>query len=205
MPRLCLKQRCFHCRQPAFSNMCPFCESFFQSLQFKRPNHLYQYRSQIKKCVTQAKFAQDTHAIEIIKKLTLMAISSSVYQYMTQQSYIITAVPSPIRRTFKRQFDLSAIIAHQIALYLNQPYIPLLETTYFEKPRATQIDRNQQPHSNRYRLLKNSLPNQMPLLVIDDISTTGYTLNCATQTLQTVFDQVETVAFAYTPKNQNSG
>ncbi len=98
---------------------------------------------------------------------------------------LVTAVPLHRDRQRWRGFNQSQVIAETLAKLLNVPYSNLLERHCFSKTQASLSDPQArlQNVAGSFKLsssLINSDLNQEKILLIDDVTTTGATLNeCA--------------------------
>ncbi len=103
----------------------------------------------------------------------------------------ITAVPLHYRRQAQRGFNQAEEIARELTRLTKTPYLPLLQRTKNTKYQAAISDRDQRltqlkecfslnpKAAKQFAELKKQVPN-LSVLLIDDVSTTGTTLNeCA--------------------------
>ncbi len=94
---------------------------------------------------------------------------------------IITSVPSNPERLAKRGYNQSEIIAQALATAHNLPYLPLLMRTNAQS--QTQLSRKERIASvqNQYSLIGKRDIAGCHIVIVDDVITTGATLNiCAT-------------------------
>ncbi|MBU1202867.1 hypothetical protein KKH39_02400 [Patescibacteria group bacterium] len=101
---------------------------------------------------------------------------------------IICNVPLHNKKRKIRGFDQTELVAKKLAQRLDKPYYPLLKRVKHTKAQA-QLDKKsrEQNVNNAFRLSKTALgfsQNCPSILLIDDVVTTGSTLNQAARTLK---------------------
>jgi predicted amidophosphoribosyltransferase len=110
----------------------------------------------------------------------------------------ITFVPIHWRRRIKRGFDLSAIFALTLGKKLKLPVLDLLENTRFDTPLTLAKSREERFKltQGRYVIRKHVSPRRM--LLVDDVTTTGATLETARKVLSDAGHNVQVYALAKT-------
>lgn len=96
---------------------------------------------------------------------------------------IVTCIPASRRRLLSRGFNLSAELAAPVADYLELPFIPglLSKTRHTEKRGASAKERSSNPTGLSYGPVS---PRGQHILIVDDVMTTGSTLNEAAAILK---------------------
>ena len=117
---------------------------------------------------------------------------------------IVTAVPLHSRRQAKRGFNQAEEIAQELALLLHVPYQPLLDRQRPTLSQASQAHRHQrltQLHDCFAMNSKAPLPahaENVSVLLIDDVVTTGSTLNeCAQVLKQNGYGSIHALVLAH--------
>src|SRR5690606_9287540 len=95
----------------------------------------------------------------------------------------ITNLPLHQKKIRQRGFDQTQILAKELAKKLNKKYLPILQRIRYTKAQA-QLDKNARAKNiaNAFRV---TIPasDQKSILLIDDVVTTGSTLNEAAKVL----------------------
>ncbi|MFA6252954.1 MAG: phosphoribosyltransferase family protein [Patescibacteria group bacterium] len=116
-------------------------------------------------------------------------------------AFIICNVPLHKRKKKKRGFDQTELIAKKISANTQIPYFDLLNRQRFTKAQA-ELDKEQRQKNMSQAFVINKKINSLelinhPVLLIDDIATTGTTLNEASRALQQAgFKQIICLALA---------
>ncbi len=131
------------------------------------------YEGVLKKLVTTLKYKS-------VKDISLVLAELIFLTTDIPEVEIITSVPLHHQRKKNRGFNQSSEIAKELSRLLRKPYLKLLRKTKHSKPQAKINDRDK-----RLTQLKNNFElyqqiNSNSILIIDDVTTTGTTLNeCA--------------------------
>jgi ComF family protein len=109
-----------------------------------------------------------------------------LYQYLAlPPADIITYVPLHSRRLQERGYNQAALIAQNLSSWLNLPCLPLLQRPLYQEKQSLSHNKNQ-----RFRQVVNVFAPLTPayfppkVLLIDDVITTGVTLNQAAKVLK---------------------
>ena len=101
-----------------------------------------------------------------------------------ESNWLVTHVPTVPARVRQRGYDQAKLIARAFAARRGLAYVPLLTRLGNQRQLgADRVQRHQQMVS-AFRPLKNCLIYNSPVLLIDDVLTTGATLEAAAQTLR---------------------
>ncbi len=193
-------QTCLGCEQLCIqSEFCEDCHDFIKRLDHEA---VFAFAGPIQTAIQQAKFLPSE-----IKARRLMRTLSSAWQAPSPQGGegfgvrdAITFVPIHWRRRIKRGFDLSAIFALTLGKQLKLPVLDLLQNTRFDAPLTLAKSRDERFKltQGRYRIRKQVSPKR--LLLVDDVTTTGATLETARKILQEDGHDVQVYALAKTPR-----
>ena len=117
------------------------------------------------------------------KELVLMQRLADVLSEGVQKSElgnidVVTHIPTSLRREFLRGFDQAEILAQSVSQSLNVPRLKLLKRVD-PSEQSVKSWENRQNTKGRFEALKNSAR----VLVVDDVCTSGATLEAAAQEL----------------------
>ncbi len=147
---------------------CYVCLDYHQALtQNLIKNFKYQYLKILQEPLTQI----------FVKKIEQLNLS---------KDFVITNIPLHHKKRKKRGFDQTEVLAKNLSLKINAPYYPLLTRQKNTKPQA-QLERTErlQNLQNAFTLKQidqNPVKNKT-IILIDDVATTGTTLNEAAKAL----------------------
>ena len=113
-------------------------------------------------------------------------LSNFVEMHLTGKIDCITWIPVSAVTLKKRGFDQSRLIAEQLGKSLNFPVVPLLTKARHITPQSQMPDAKSRRENvkNTFSLSNPNAVKGMRLLLVDDILTTGETLEEAARTLQ---------------------
>lgn len=100
------------------------------------------------------------------------------------QDMVVTHVPTAHSRIRQRGYDQSALIAKEVARLLNSPYVPLLQRLGKQRQVGQQREARKAQMAMAFRPGHVPLLLNKPVMLIDDVLTTGATLEAAGRTLQ---------------------
>lgn len=131
-----------------------------------------------------AKFGAEIAIIPDLAKIMTQALQKQIKQGLIDSPELLTFVPTDPKRWQERGYHLPQLLTKHLSHQLKIPYLDL-----FDKTNSTQA----QTHLNREQRLVNlkdaftlkaaSLTNLTRICLIDDVTTTGSTLNQCAQTL----------------------
>jgi ComF family protein len=119
-----------------------------------------------------------------------------------QNHWLVTHLPTAPARVRQRGYDQSRLIARLVAKRIGAPYAPLLaRTTAVRQVGATRAQRKQQMRT-AFRPLRGQSFSQKHILLIDDVLTTGATIEAAAVILRAAgAARVSAAVFAAAPFN----
>jgi len=137
-----------------------------------------------------------------VKEIGNYLADLTVYSHQLPTVDAITCVPLHPRKQRQRGFNQSEVIAKRLAQHLHKPYFNLLKRTKYSKPQAGKMNKLERAKNtaNLYSLnwilgssprMTNGSPRMTIILLVDDVITTGATLNaCAKLLKQAGFQKV---------------
>lgn len=171
---------CLICSKPYEGPVCSDCVTFERQTNKKRvPNHsLYVYNEKMKEIVAQWKFRGDTVIIDAFREEWRAMYQQKFRQY--------TVVPIPIHdtRLVERGFNQAMQLANMLT---NEP-LPLLIRTDAQAGKSKWSKRERLTNETHFQI-HDKINVKSPIkkvLLIDDIYTTGMTIQKAYETLQTI-------------------
>lgn len=123
-----------------------------------------------------------------IKKVTLVLGKMLYYCACIPQVDYITAVPMHPWKYNQRGYNQAELIAKELAQHSNIEYLGCLEKKYYTQSQASIQDKTSRKlkAANMYRVLPqyNKIIANKKILIIDDVYTTGSTLNACARALK---------------------
>ncbi len=154
------------------------------------------YEGLMKKMIHQLKFKSVKSVGQLLGELIIMTMNLPAVD-------LITAVPLSHQRKRERGFNQAEVIARRLAQLKQPNYQPLLKRSRNTSPQASITDREKRLNrlkncfvpADNYQLGNNS---EKTVLLIDDVVTTGTTLNEAARVLQQMgFTKIYGLAMAH--------
>lgn len=182
--------KCLAC--DAVSQMQIFCRHCEPSVKTADSEAVFLFTGAIRDVIHKAKFSPDeSKARQLMRYLP---------PFEKKEFDGIVFVPIHWRRRLKRGFDLSALFALTLSKQLKIPVLDWLQNTRFDKPLTLSISKAERVAltQGRYKLRRNSNISKN-ILLVDDVMTTGATLEAAQSVLLKAGHQVTCYALAKTP------
>ena len=183
--------QCIACDE--VSQMQIFCRYCEPSVKPADSGAVFLFSGAIREVIHKAKFSPDeSRARQLMKTIPPLGGISGFDG--------IVFVPIHWRRRLTRGFDLSALFALTLSKQLKIPVLDWLQNTRFDRPltlSASKIERAALTQG-RYKIRKNA-DTPKNLLLVDDVMTTGATLEAAKSVLATAGHPVTCLALARTP------
>ncbi len=171
-----IKQACPGCRLPqAHSDYCEECRYAESSIQKVYCD--YVYTGTMEHLIKKTKYSYQPY---LPHELANIAIKS------VKNIDAIVAVPAHDAHLWKRRYNQAALLAQQLANYLQKPLLwKVLEVEPSPKSQ-TLLNRAQRLESNksRFKVKCNKLIQNKTLLLVDDVMTTGSTLQACASLLK---------------------
>lgn len=181
-------QSCLICgKQSKKEYLCNNCENILEkeavykiensrNKYFEKYAYIFKYENNVRKIILDYKFNDKAYFYEIFAKFLLK--NKKICRFFETYD-IITPVPIHKKRKALRGYNQSKLIARKIAnSYENLEYLELLEKKINNKPQSslTKLERIQNT-KNVYCAKKIEKINGKNIILIDDIYTTGSTVN----------------------------
>lgn len=204
---------CLHCKDPLDENYNLFCQTCLDLLDFINPEERcpycfsIDYSQESKKCGEcqqrerflyrcGAAFDYSGPAATIIRALKYgnqPYLAKGAAAFMLQQFInlnwplpdCIVPVPLPLTRRFLRGYNQSELLAEEFGMLLGRPVIKGLKRLSGDFSQSG-LNREQRMElsSESFILVKGKLPLDQSILLIDDVFTTGSTMQCCAEALQ---------------------
>jgi ComF family protein len=200
-----LPRRCPSCKTLVAITAPTFCNDCRSQIKFsddKGEGSLFLYGGLVRELILNAKFKPDESISRILSRFLAQTLRKEGDLRILAQSFdLVTYVPSHFRRRLTRGHELPALLAQSIATVIKRPLKHLLVCSRFDPPLSaapSALERLSQVEG-RYRLAKtNAKPSR--ILLVDDVVTTGATLQSAANVLIMAGHEASTFAFAKTSK-----
>ncbi|MEI6805937.1 MAG: phosphoribosyltransferase family protein [Myxococcaceae bacterium] len=182
--------KCLNCE--AVSGLRIFCRYCEPSIKTADTDAAFLFTGPIRNVIHKAKFSPDeSKARQLMRYLPCLE---------KNEFDGIVFVPIHWRRRLTRGFDLSALFAQTLSKQLKIPVFDWLKNTRFDKPLTLSISKAERVAltRGRYELRKNSTTPKN-ILLVDDVMTTGATLEAAKSVLVSAGHQVTCFSLAKTP------
>ncbi len=186
---------CISCSRP-FTYLCPKCyeQPDFFTLPIEPQLKDNQLDLLLSACVYKPPISNLVKELKYtgIKNIAKTCAQVLYYSVNIPNADIITAVPLHPKRQKQRGYNQAEEIAKHLSILLNIPYLPLLKRTKHTKNQASILDKEKRLSNlkdifeidtgikTRFIASLTTNNQQLTALIIDDITTTGTTLNeCA--------------------------
>ncbi|NOZ44748.1 MAG: ComF family protein [bacterium] len=184
--------------------ICPYCHKYSQDYKIcidcrmKRTNYLegiiipFVYSDILKKLVLKLKYAHKRYLSHFLAQRLLIAFlaNPSLQSHILPNPCFVTAVPSHWRRKyFIKGYNQSELLAKNFCDLNNLTYVKLAKKRRNTKSQA-KLNRKQRLKNldNAFHIYKNlPIPPQSIILIIDDITTSGATLNELAKSIKQIY------------------
>ncbi len=171
-----VESSCFRCHAPTVDY--EVCIKCLQQAPLQRVYALTMYSELPKRLVHALKFERSKLAAQY------MAHAMHVGLPHLSPNIVVCAVPTASSRVRARGYDQAVLIARAFARMRGLPYADLLKRTDQARQVGADANQRQQQLTASFRLKKPLPDSEQPILLIDDVITTGATLRAASWSLQ---------------------
>jgi ComF family protein len=162
---------CFKCGGRSAQYVCTGCRS---TAHIDGLTIAASYHGVAKKLVHRLKFERARAAAEPIARLLAVRI-----QQAGSQTLCVTPIPTAAQRVRQRGYDQAALIAKELSRLTRLPYCPLLARTTKTRQVGQSRKARQAQLQGAFRLHGMLPPASCAVLLVDDVITTGSTLEAA--------------------------
>ncbi len=178
------KSCCAFCLRPTVNyRVCPNHNSQLNNLYC-----LTSYGGLAKDLVYKMKFNYSKDSAKLIADLLY-----AQFELQIQQLEVITYIPTATTRVRGRGFDQSLIIAKHLSKLSGKPFVKSL--VRLDQSRSVGSSKTERINRQQYKLINNL---EGAVLLVDDVTTTGYTFKTAVKLLKNDQNQLYGLAFAKT-------
>lgn len=179
---------CYSCRKPTENYQS--CDECFQKTGLRAVHTATTYDNLAKELIWRLKFTGAIAAAAVMAE-------SMTSRYTPPRGTIVVPIPTATGRARQRGYDQAVELAKAYAVQSNAKYLHCLRRLGQKRQRGADRDDRKQQLLGMYRVVKaNQLVNAR-LLLLDDVSTTGATLEAATTILlESGAQSVEAIVFA---------
>ncbi len=124
--------------------------------------------------------------LKILQEPLTQILAKKIEQLNLNQDFVITNIPLHNKKRKKRGFDQTEVLAKNLSQKINVPYYALLTRCKNTKPQA-QLERTERLNNLKQAFaakeFDQNLVQNKTIILIDDVATTGTTLNEAAKAL----------------------
>jgi len=189
---------CLYCETQLFEHSVIFCKSCKLLVEKSPDEHSFRYHGVIRHLLIQAKFQpNETYARLLIQYFLQNFLPSEKFSHYDSTTFI----PIHWKRRWLREYDFASIFAQKLAQAIQVPCLDLIKAVRFDAPLSLSKTKEERVFKlqKRFKVYKSISP--QTILLVDDIQTTGSTLEVVKQLLEQEGHRVETRAFAQTNLN----
>jgi ComF family protein len=181
---------CYRCRTASVDFLT--CKDCRNSSALRQVRAVTVYEKLAKDLVWKLKFA---HAHSAAREIA--AVMDPLVNHQKQHDLLIVPVPTATTRTRQRGYDQARLLARELALSARRPYADVLA----RQNQAHQVGASRQQRLQQlaaaFRITKPQQVKNAAVLLIDDVVTTGATLEAAAAVLKTAGARhIEALVFA---------
>ena len=169
---------------------CPACHS--RKMYFKKTHALIRYDDIAKKIFYEIKFRKRRALLNIFDSSIAQKLKKIAF---TVNNAIIIPVPLEFYRKHERDFNQSEIIAHKVSTLTGIPYTTRVLKRVKKSTPQSMLRRKERLHNliNAFKVMQSATINHKDIILIDDVFTTGTTVNECAKVLTEAGAQTVTV------------
>lgn len=167
---------------------------------FKRHRSVFIYDGTAKRLIISAKLGGKKYLSENMSEFL-----SSAYKTNRFKCDAITFVPSGVKRIKERGFNIAKLLAENLGKNLNLPVVDTMERLNESHQINKDYKSRQDNIKNAFKILNNVDVKNKTILIVDDVYTTGATMNeCARILKLAGAKEIFCLTLAHTPKKINN-
>ncbi|TCT14010.1 ComF family protein [Natranaerovirga pectinivora] len=178
--------RCTKCSKPVFHQEITHCfDCHKQELAYEKGWSLWSYEEPVKKAIYQYKYHNKREYAPLFAKELVSEFKSDIEKYN-----IGTIVPVPLskKRQRTRGYNQAYLLAKEIGKLLDKEVVELLERHLDTLPQKELNDKERLKNLNKVFSVNNDKKVLNNILIVDDIYTTGSTINACAMSIKEHYD-----------------
>ena len=191
--------RCPDCGEflDEFDLSCPKCAGDGKKRPWDKVLYLMDYSGEAKTLIREFKYSGRVHLARTFADLAVEALKSHDLEFEA-----VCAVPMPLLRRLRRSYNQADLLAGMISGKLKKRHIKPFAFTLFARPQSRMNMRERALNrKNRFKVKSSSALEGANILLVDDVYTTGATLEAAAKELKKAGANTITVfTCAHTPR-----
>lgn len=201
--RVFFPNRCYICARDADDELCRVCRSLCRAIFGNQGSikSVFYYDDTIRKLVLGAKVGHKPHFGHLLANLfrEMLPLSSFYRELIEFNASAIVLVPGRRVVLYQRGFELTILLARALQSMINVPIVPLLLYAHGHSKMSRIQHKNERFHAIQGSFSLRFLSQHKRLILMDDIVTSGATLNEAKKTLRPLKAQIFCLTVAKTP------
>jgi len=198
-----LPRRCAYCKVPIPKDpivFCDGCSDLIKAVPDFGNSSLFVYAGLLRQFIVTAKFKPNESLSRILARFLRQTLRKHEEElsFLSRSYSSVTYVPSHFRRRLIRGHELPALLAKEVAAHLKLPLVHLLNSTRYDQPLSAEPNAAARlmKVQDRYKIAREMAP--QVVLLVDDVQTSGATLQSAAEVLRNAGHVVSCFAFAQT-------
>jgi ComF family protein len=180
--------KCVFCRKLQKSRCCPECTKTYlgaahcqEGMYFSQCWVPLNYAGPVRDAILRFKFQDQREYAKIFGKI----LADCIREHLDGQFDLVTWVPVSAQRRKERGYDQAELLAQAVSRELGLLAVPTLEKTRHTPAQSTLHHREDRRENawDAYRVTERAAVENRRILLIDDIITTGATLNASSRAL----------------------
>lgn len=172
---------CFKCGRPLlnnFENVCEDCK--YSNFSFDKVRSVFIYEDGVCDCVKALKYGGEKYKAKYFARLM-----KDRFMKLNFDIDIVTFVPTSVEREKERGYNQAKLIAEEFCKITNYPLKSLLEKRINSESQVSLTKKERRENlKGAFKLSKNQKVSGLKILVIDDVYTSGATLDSVAMVLK---------------------
>lgn len=187
-----------HVPEPGDYSACPNCRN--RKFHFRLARSVFLNEGPVHELILKLKYARALHLAALFASCMREYVEHS--PELKDVSWTVVCVPQSWMRRLKRGYNQAEEIAREVARGLGLPFLPLLRRSWRSRSqtaltRRRRLAANRNTVSIRRRYVKKTALQEARFLLIDDVLTTGATLEECARALKKNFPGADVVALTF--------